>query len=499
MKNNYEFKDVQTSLIRFDLNNPRNEPEEEILKDEKFKNLCESVREHGVLTPLIVKRTNLGYVLIDGERRLRATIKEELEIVRAIIVDSDIDGRVLAYQVHMLRKDWKPINRFFSLKIIIEDIRTGNPDISDSEIKRQLLEITNATDREVDEWIILLKYPVEVIEKVINKNLKFSYPIRIEMDFLRKIKTKYPNILKKFSESQVREILISKAENDLLVSTRYLMDEFKDVFDHTEKNDQIELLLLHFLENDSVSIEETHEKINKLFEAIETLTSTDIQVPESINEVKKDSSKANDEQNPPPDIKKDPHVEKPHTPSSKNSELERPTDFKYIKITKKDVKQLNDLRPKFEDIGALFSSEEMEYISEALRCVENRCFKAATLMIWATGISRLLSYIEKDIADFNSSIGLMKSKKNRLYNHFVKDCKADFSSIEDLRFNNDMLLVSYFFFKKFITDTQFNKLKGHHDSRNSCAHPTSIEISGNEIITIFDHVYTFILTNPKIK
>ena len=37
-----------------------------------LEELAESIREHGVLTPLLVRREGLGFVLLAGERRLRA-------------------------------------------------------------------------------------------------------------------------------------------------------------------------------------------------------------------------------------------------------------------------------------------------------------------------------------------------------------------------------------------------------------------------------------------
>jgi len=42
-------------------------------------------------------------------------------------------------------------------------------------------------------------------------------------------------------------------------------------------------------------------------------------------------------------------------------------------------------------------------------------------------------------------------------------------------------------------------LKAHYDTRNDCAHPTSLKLSMSEVIVIFENMYKLILDNPKLK
>lgn len=60
-----------------------------VFDDEKLAELSASVREHGVIQPLLVRKTAKGYELIAGERRLRAAKAVGLNDVPAIITEAD--------------------------------------------------------------------------------------------------------------------------------------------------------------------------------------------------------------------------------------------------------------------------------------------------------------------------------------------------------------------------------------------------------------------------
>lgn len=56
---------------------------------EKLEELAQSIREHGVFTPVLVRRVDDSYQLITGERRLRASRMANLTQIPAIIMDLD--------------------------------------------------------------------------------------------------------------------------------------------------------------------------------------------------------------------------------------------------------------------------------------------------------------------------------------------------------------------------------------------------------------------------
>src|SRR5262252_745030 len=56
--------------------------------EEALESLAGSIRRHGLLQPLVVRRTAAGYELIAGERRLRAARRAGLERVPVVVRES---------------------------------------------------------------------------------------------------------------------------------------------------------------------------------------------------------------------------------------------------------------------------------------------------------------------------------------------------------------------------------------------------------------------------
>lgn len=72
--------------------------------------LVASIREHGVLQPLIVRPAEKGYQLIAGERRFRAAQEAELEVVPVVVMTvSDKDAAELTLIENLQREDLNPI------------------------------------------------------------------------------------------------------------------------------------------------------------------------------------------------------------------------------------------------------------------------------------------------------------------------------------------------------------------------------------------------------
>jgi len=75
---------VPLSAVRFNLRQPRKHVSEDGLQD-----LAASIRDKGVLEPIIVRRAGKGFELVAGERRTRAAALAGLKEIPAIVVDID--------------------------------------------------------------------------------------------------------------------------------------------------------------------------------------------------------------------------------------------------------------------------------------------------------------------------------------------------------------------------------------------------------------------------
>ncbi len=76
--------DIRIREIRANPYQPR-----KVFDDTALKELSDSIREHGVFQPVIVRKSLKGYELIAGERRLRASKLAGLDTIPAIIVEID--------------------------------------------------------------------------------------------------------------------------------------------------------------------------------------------------------------------------------------------------------------------------------------------------------------------------------------------------------------------------------------------------------------------------
>lgn len=74
--------ELPVSEIRANPYQPR-----KVFDDEKLKELASSIKEHGVFTPILVRKSVHGYELIAGERRLRASKIAGKESIPAILVE----------------------------------------------------------------------------------------------------------------------------------------------------------------------------------------------------------------------------------------------------------------------------------------------------------------------------------------------------------------------------------------------------------------------------
>ncbi|MBQ2854047.1 MAG: ParB/RepB/Spo0J family partition protein [Oscillospiraceae bacterium] len=75
-----------------------------VFRQEPLAELADSIRRHGILQPLTVRRSGLGYELIAGERRLRAAQMAGLTEIPCIIMQMDDQESGMAAMVENLQR-----------------------------------------------------------------------------------------------------------------------------------------------------------------------------------------------------------------------------------------------------------------------------------------------------------------------------------------------------------------------------------------------------------
>lgn len=82
--NENDIKNIDINLIKANVNQPR-----KFFDKEKIKELSDSIKEHGVIQPLIVVKRNNDYIIVAGERRYRASIMAGLKEIPVIVKEYD--------------------------------------------------------------------------------------------------------------------------------------------------------------------------------------------------------------------------------------------------------------------------------------------------------------------------------------------------------------------------------------------------------------------------
>ncbi|MEW9671668.1 nucleoid occlusion protein [Ammoniphilus sp. 3BR4] len=92
-----------------------------VFDDERIDELCVTIKEHGIIQPIVVRHRNGQYELIAGERRWRATKKLGLETIPAIVKDlSDSQAASIALIENLQREGLTAIEEAIAYQKLID-------------------------------------------------------------------------------------------------------------------------------------------------------------------------------------------------------------------------------------------------------------------------------------------------------------------------------------------------------------------------------------------
>lgn len=123
-----ELKKLEVKMVRPSKTNPR--PEKDY-KTQEFRELVASVREKGVLVPILVRATVGGYEIIAGERRYRAAIETGQDEIPAQIADmNDVEAREAQIVENLQRRDIHPLEEGKAYRGLIEEAKYAVEDVA---------------------------------------------------------------------------------------------------------------------------------------------------------------------------------------------------------------------------------------------------------------------------------------------------------------------------------------------------------------------------------
>ena len=141
---------------------PRSEFDEEALQE-----LADSIRESGLIQPLVVREVEETYELIAGERRLRASRKAGLEEVSVVIRDvSDAEAYALALVENIQREDLNPVEEATAYERLKDELELTQSELAD-HLGKSRSAIANATR--------LLNLPESVQQKLVDQEISAGH------------------------------------------------------------------------------------------------------------------------------------------------------------------------------------------------------------------------------------------------------------------------------------------------------------------------------------
>lgn len=221
-----EEKDSNSQKISLNLIRPNEHQPRKNFDGDKIVQLAESIKEHGIVQPLILKKKDKQYIIVAGERRFRAAKSLGLKEVPAVIIDAT-EKEILEISLieNIQREDLNPIEEALAYKRLIEDFELTQEQLS-QRIGKSRVAITNCMrllnlDERVQDYLIdgvISEGHGRVLLTISDKDDQYKLSQKIIDEDLSVRATE--KLLKTYKESSDKNTEKSSEENQYIVDIR---------------------------------------------------------------------------------------------------------------------------------------------------------------------------------------------------------------------------------------------------------------------------------------
>ncbi len=247
--NREEIVDVNINELRPNPYQPR-----KIFDENAIDELANSIKEHGVIQPIIIKKSVKGYEIIAGERRFRASKKLGLETIPAIVRNfTDSQMMEIALLENLQRENLSAIEEANAYQLMLDKLNITHEELS-KKVGKSRSHITNILGllrlpKEVQDMVasnklsmgharVLSKLDdqnqiVETANKIINQNLPVRELETITEDdkFPRRVKIKRKPSEEDRNYKYVEDLLSEKLDTKTKVKDNKIIINFNNVAD----------------------------------------------------------------------------------------------------------------------------------------------------------------------------------------------------------------------------------------------------------------------------
>lgn len=171
-----------------------------IFDENKIDELAQSIKEHGVFQPIIVKKVKQGYIIVSGERRYRAAQKVGLHSIPSIVRQYE-ENKVaeIALAENLQRENLTPIEEAEAYKVVMGSLKLTQTELA-AKIGKSRSHVTN--------MLGLLNLPNEVQQMLLTNQISMGHARALSKleDNQKIIKIARSIIDKQLSVRQVEEM-----------------------------------------------------------------------------------------------------------------------------------------------------------------------------------------------------------------------------------------------------------------------------------------------------
>jgi ParB family transcriptional regulator, chromosome partitioning protein len=139
----------------------------EHFEESKLRELADSIKEKGILEPLIVRRVSDGYELVAGERRWRAAQKAGLREVPVLVKEmDDLEALEISLIENLQRDDLNPLEEAGAYKRLVEEFGISQEELG-VRLGKDRTTVTNT--------LRLLKLPPEVKDQLLQNRISSGH------------------------------------------------------------------------------------------------------------------------------------------------------------------------------------------------------------------------------------------------------------------------------------------------------------------------------------
>ncbi|MGI5969935.1 MAG: ParB/RepB/Spo0J family partition protein [Lachnospiraceae bacterium] len=144
LKNEDKSESKSVSMLRISDIEPNKTQPRKMFNEDRLNELAESIKQHGIVEPLIVVKKDDYYEIVAGERRFRAAMIAGLTEVPVVIKDYSTEQIVeIALIENIQREDLNPIEEAKAYKQLIDEFSLKQDEVAD-KVSKSRTAITNA-------------------------------------------------------------------------------------------------------------------------------------------------------------------------------------------------------------------------------------------------------------------------------------------------------------------------------------------------------------------